>query len=229
MKITLSILVLVLAQAVDAQQCTTLIYTGAATLAVVEDQGPYPLWFTTVIGTVTLSSPLPANASNLTVTPAAWDFSTEQAGLSSSNAQTAAPYASAPTFAFSTDANGNITGWGLEVHYNNLNNDTSMLQLIADVTSYTEDNQDYVVKAAIGPGTGGRSSLNAGSSGLGTWSCLSPVVDPLTAEVASLQAQLAAVKAANASLLTEYRPLAQHLAAAYVEIAALTAEVEKLK
>jgi hypothetical protein len=175
------------------QTCTNLIYIGAPQTYLVKGLGPYTFYNAPVVGTVTLSTFLPANVVNSAITPLAWDFSTEQAGLSSG-----APNTSATAFTFSTDSAGNITAWSFSVGYN--------------------DGIDRVLASGLNPGfmpgsgsgdfSGGpyydgvsktdfptTSVYNTVSTAAGAWYCLAPIVDPLAAVVASLRTQLAGITA----------------------------------
>lgn len=198
MKTLLPGLLLFFAHLACAQQCTTLIYIGVPLTIIYEGQGPYPLTYPPpLIGTVTLSAPLPPNATALAVSPVSWDFQSEMQGFTSSSPNTAPPYVgAAATFSFSTDAQGNIIGWNVEASYSNYSlANSTQLGFGVEISTNSQYQQDYVGKAADGEGTGGGSNLDVGSSGVGAWYCAAPVVDPLAAQVATLQAQLSALQA----------------------------------
>jgi hypothetical protein len=200
-------LLLLFAPLAGAQQCTQLTYVGAPFSSVVATasngaaNNGQPV-YSPLTGMVTLSTPLPANASNLTVTPASWSF-TEPAAYTPflvSGGWMTQPFNHA-TFIFSTDANGNITAWSIGIYYNG----GSGPAYTSTVASSQAGDTVEVQMNTEGPL--GQVVTTGSSSSAGTWTCPAgmssaytapadpPAVDPLAAQVASLTSQLAASQA----------------------------------
>ena len=162
-----TIALILLSGAAHAQNCTTLVYIGKP-ITILEAEGPTPLPVSLLIGTVTLSVPLPANGTTH-VTPAAWDFSAEDPSLNSVDfVSTTEP---ATVFWFETK-NGAIVAWDVELHY-----DAQPMHIL--VSSNTLDNIDKHLNAG-GDSYIPSSSISSGSTQPGTWYCLAPLLDPLT-------------------------------------------------
>jgi hypothetical protein len=196
------------AQGAVAQNCTTLVYIGAPQTVwhgLCSDglcNGPSPNM--EILGTVTLSAPLAAGLLNASVTPLAWDFSSQQTGFNS--AAVPGVVAVKAGFNFWTDANGNITGWNFALDYSDGTtriSDTSQNPpvVLAPPGSYCGyqpctyyDDLGYSI--AI-PGVYSL-SLDSASATAGSWHCLAPVVDPLTAQVTALKAQVATLQSFQA-------------------------------
>ena len=78
----LTIIVLITGAAQAQPQCTNLIYTGAPFVSLVTS-GSNAQSLVPFAGTVTLSTPLPANAQNVAISPTAWQFNSESPNLNS--------------------------------------------------------------------------------------------------------------------------------------------------
>jgi hypothetical protein len=208
------LLALALSGPVAAQQCTELLYTGAAfsTVAVTYVNPAYTLAPITgpLKGTITLSQPLSANMVNaiiLGVSSAgksdgivtAWDFSsaTDQPPLNSVNSP---PF---QNITVSTDANGNVTTWSMELTNWLYGTDPG------GALTATSTNSGDTVDSQVGGGVG----LLGTSTAPGTWTCLQsftaaytappptpPPVDPLIAQLATAQATIVTLRAQVASL-----------------------------
>lgn len=211
---------LLLAQGAGAQ-CTSLVYVGAPQSYFVKADGPGYLYNSAVIGTITLAAPLAPNLSNQSVTPAAWDFSALLAGFTSTSSVGANV---GGTFAFTTDANGNITGWNFSA-VSNPDPTNTIARLTSQnpgqvVTSYggqyTDgtyyDNEGHVAPAGVFDDTA--------STAAGVWYCPA-------AQVASLQAQLDSQVTETQQLEIYYKAQIAGYQAAMASLRATIARLEK--
>ena len=252
------LLLLIFAAATAHGQCTQWSYMGAPFTVVTASSDNALLISGPVVGTVTLAAPLAANMSNVTATITAWNFDEEN--LSGIGPGTPGSDEGA-TFIFSTDANGNITDWSVNLYWTDNSEAPYLIEMTSTPAGDTVSASEQRTEPPLAEMT-----VNGSSSTAGTWTCIAsfaasytappdpPAPNPLAATVAALQAQVASLQAqvtaltteangliaekanlqaTNASLVTEYRGLAAYweptLAADTTEIAALTAEVEKLK
>lgn len=233
MKYFLTIIVLITGAAQAQPQCTNLIYTGAPFVSLVTS-GSNAQSLVPLAGTVTLSTPLPANAQNVAISPTAWQFNSESQNLNSEYTYeliggTSLPL---PVFYFTTDANGNITQWSFTVQWYT----TSTPEMTMSATSAAPgDTVEFNLSqpSPVPPQTQA-SSIVGISSTPGAWTCQPPpVVDPLVAEVAQLQAQVATLETANNNLTGDVNSLKAAYASettAYTrEVAAYNAEVTAYK
>ena len=180
-------------------QCTTWVYTGAP-FSLLTTTGPNDSQIVPLTGTITLSAPLDDGTS--TVTPVSWDFTSEDSDLSSSGPYN--PDVSGPNSRFTfTTTNGEITAWNVLVVYNNGPGTVDHYSVSAS-TSQTGDSVSILathVESATGP-----TSITGTSTVPGTWTCYVPPINPLAAQVASLQTQLTAAQAQIASLQAQVIP-----------------------
>ena len=174
MRTTLIALAMLSSAAYAQPQCTNLVYQGAPfTSLVTTGANSTPL--IPLSGTITLSAPLPPNADNIAVIPAAWNFSSEKPGYESGTPGVYGGQGDLPIY-FSTDSNGNIIGWQIGLGWG--------AEFGTESSSQTGD----FISAASGPDV----VINGISTTPGTWSCQPPPpVNPLAAEVAQLKAQVA--------------------------------------
>jgi hypothetical protein len=236
-KWTLALLTLLSGSAV-AQNCKSLVYIGKPVKIFEAYSLPIPV--SLLIGTVTLAAPLEADGV-ATVMPIAWDFSSEDPSLNaiafaSTNLN---PAGTTTVFSFTTK-DGAIIDWDMQLYYRSASMD---MQVTSSPLSF-----DNIDKQATQRGE--FSIVASESTSPGTWSCLAPLVDPLTAhvtmlttQVATLTAQVAPLKSEVSSIIAErneaeaaeelmsneYVMSLAQLKAANVEIAALKAEIEALK
>jgi hypothetical protein len=204
-------------------------YIGAPQSYSVDIQGTYPFYNAPIVGTVTLASALPPNMVNRAATPLAWNFSSEQAGLSSANTG-----AGRATFAFSTDANGNISGWSFSIGTTpNINGPTVVAiqsqnpgRVVTGDGGQYADGTYYDTVSKVCSECDGWSET--ASIAAGSWYCLAPLVDPLTAEVDSLIAERNELERANAALVTETRTLSAELTAEKAAATDLASEAHTL-
>ncbi len=208
-----------------AQQCTQLGYTGAPFTTVTASANNNQPIASPLVGTITLAEPLPANASNYVVSPAAWDFSTENSNYTSTNGWFAFYNNTNISFAFSTDANGNIIGWSISLYWDN--GPTENFYSIKTTSTNAGDAVAVQFNNTISPS--GPMQIAGSSASAGTWSCISnmtatyaalpdpPPVNPLAAQVAALTAEVN-------SLIAERNELDAAVATLEANVNALTAQ-----
>jgi hypothetical protein len=240
---------LLAAQAAGAQ-CTELQYVGAPFSAITASANNTESINSPLVGRITLATPLPPNASNLTVSPSAWDFTLENSNYTSANNWFTYYYYSV-SFAFTTDANGNITDWNINIQWTNQPG-TENLYIISTTSKASGDEVEVNFKNLDDPS--GPMTISGDSNVAGTWTCVAsyttsytapppppPPVNPLAAQVAQLQAQVASLQSQVANLKTvqgnyqwqatgwkaRAETLTQQLANAKNEIAVLQAELKK--
>jgi hypothetical protein len=148
-------------------------------------------------GTVTLEAVLPANALNLAVSPAAWQFNSESPNLNSQYAYelflTYSVGAPMPVFYFTTDAKGNIIKWSFTVQW--FTTSTPEMNMSATSTASGDTIDFNLSQPSPVPPQTQTSGISGSSSSPGSWTCQTPPpVNPLAATVAQLQAQVATLK-----------------------------------
>jgi hypothetical protein len=160
------------------QNCTKLIYIGAPQSYIIRDYngaGINAYYNAPIIGTVTLTAPLSANLTNVVVTPAAWDFSTQDPTLTS----TLETGPNAPSFAFSTDGSGNITAWAFSLGTHDGATDvlvegTSTPYVSTGLAPGPLDPGNYY-DSVDKEGSPEGAVLDTQSTAIGSWYCLAPL------------------------------------------------------
>src|SRR5271168_3394323 len=101
-------------------QCLTYTYTGSPFTSVAVTGTLNNLTVhSPIVARITLAAPLPANAVNVSVLPTIWDYTLVDQNLTSTNGWFAFYENTPESFAFSTDASGNIVGWNVTINWNN--------------------------------------------------------------------------------------------------------------
>jgi hypothetical protein len=190
-----------IALAAHAQQCTTLIYTGAPFSNMVMSAQAFIGVSVPIAGTVTLAEPLPTNAVNQSVTPTDWQFNNEA---------TAGMYVITQSFIFTT-VSGVITDWSVAFTRSSPATGFATYNISATLTPAKDSLSITQNGGCFGPNCPDSSSFTGSSTYAGTWAC--PPVDPLAAEVASLRAQLAAVTFERNEYINLFRIADQEIAA----------------
>jgi hypothetical protein len=225
MKMTLSILAFLLAQAAVAQVTT---YNYSDSDGGVVMFGPVPIGFEGISGTIVLPNPLPASGTSIVI-PESYSFTTPIGLLSSSRADAKG------VFVFTT-ANGVVTGWNIVVTAADMGPvqlPSAAVEYLAlsengDIysgsTTYTPDTCLAII--ANDPTLTGCFALIYQTQGAwlnppATLPADPPPVDPLAAKVAALTA-------ANAALVTEVHTIAAELAEAKIANADLATEAHQL-
>ncbi len=222
MKYSLTPLALAVSLA-HAQPCTTWVYQGAP-LTVTETPGSQ-LGVSPLSGTITLSAPLSPNAVNATVTPLSWNFSAELSTLVPNGGYTTA------STSFSTDANGNITGWNVQIWYNapaGISFSNGFNSTPSGDTVEIVDNEGSSLETIVGQ-----------STAPGAWACLPDPLQAqltaaqntdtaLTAQVAALQAQVTALTAQLATMTTQRNSYLNGYLEENTAVLELRSEVEDL-
>ena len=126
-----------------------------------------------------------------------------------------------PSFVFSTDATGNVSGWNISINYSDGTNNTEVAAQNPGtvVTGYGGQYVDGTYFDNVDKVSGPTSSvLDTASTAAGSWYCLAPLVDPLTAQVTALTAQVTTLQAQVTTLQSQ-------LAAAQAKAAELQSHV----
>ena len=179
-----------------AQQCTSLVYHGSPFTAVSSSANNGLPITSPVTGLITLAAPLPMNATAYTVAPAAWDFTTQNSELTSTNGWFAYFYYST-SFQFTT-VNGVITDW--KVHLSWDNGPGTLDMYVIDVDSVAAGDAVNINFANV-TSPGGPMNVTGSSAIAGTWTCAPvPPVDPDIATIAGLNAQIVSLNATIVSL-----------------------------
>ena len=173
------LILLLLCAPVAAQQCPVLVYNGAPFTAVSSSANNGLAITSPVTGLITLPAPLPMNATAYTVVPAAWDFTTQNSNLTSTNGWFAYFYYST-SFQFTT-VNGVITDWKVHISWDNGPGTLDMY--VIDVDSVAAGDAVYITFANV-TSPGGPMNITGSSVIAGTWTCAP--VNPLAAQVAQL-------------------------------------------
>ena len=184
------------ASVAHAQQCTSLVYHGSPFTAVSSSANNGLPITSPVTGLITLAAPLPMNATAYTVAPAAWDFTTQNSELTSTNGWFAYFYYST-SFQFTT-VNGVITDWKVHISWDNGPGTLDMY--VIDVDSVAAGDAVNINFANV-TSPGGPMNVTGSSAIAGTWTCAPvPPVDPDIATIAGLNAQIVSLNATIVSL-----------------------------
>jgi len=227
-------LLLFAATAAHAQQCTTLVYAGAPITSIVNVPStmPTPFPFTTLVGVVTLNAALVPGTQ--VVTPIAFDFAPEDARLilpdpNGGSAAGGTHFVSPPpSFSFTVNAAGVITGWDMVINWNTANSGTT-----ANINVNSAQSGDIITYAdrEMAYNYGGGASSTGSNTTPGTWACLTDLISQATklptaqAQVVALTAQLVTANAATMSAQGHVTTLQSQLTVDNVEIATLQKEL----
>ena len=203
-----------------AQQCLTLVYTGAPLTVTSTGNGP-PTLPSAITGVIMLSTGLPANGTT-TATLSAFDFSTVYQNIVTMNIYPNGYDGVPPTFTFTT-VNGVITSWNAALtytygYYDKSTDNTYTL----DFTLSPQGDSITAFMNVVGNGTSG--TTTGTNSTAGAWRCATSIAAELaTANAATASAQ------AQVTTLQSQLAATQAKAAANAEIAALKAEIKALE
>lgn len=193
--------------AANAQQCTTLVYTGAqlTSLAVAANY-PYPM-SNPITGTVVLTQPLPLNATNLSV-DATWTYSIQGFNRLGNR------YRNAVTF---TTVNGVIMDWDISLYGQDgfATLDSSFYTTFVSTSAGDSVSVALIANQAIE----NPPAFLGSNSTRGSWAC--QAVDPLAAQIAALQAVIVSLRVQLAGITAERDRYEQLFRVADQEIATL--------
>jgi hypothetical protein len=197
------LLALTLSAPVAAQQCTTLVYTGAPFTSLTSTPNSYIEISSPIAGTITLAVPLAMNGTAQAVTPTLWALNNGAYGDSH------LPGPTAESFVFTT-VNGVITDWKITFSEGFPRSGYEHYYISATIAPAGDSLSASGTGECCGPNDPGPASFTGSNASAGKWAC--QTTDPLAATVADQAATIAVILKERDTYVDLYRVLITEMA-----------------